>query len=128
MFCKYLAYAILMFSSAIGFSQYAELSFIDKPIVKWGKVNEGVELTHYFVFQNTGEQPLVIEEIKVACSCTKVTFPKQPIAPLEQDTIFVSFDTNNKFYHQDRVVEIFSNSRRKDKIKLKAYVIPREEE
>jgi len=115
-------------NSAVGFTQQAEFSFIETSVVKWGKVQEGSQLERYVVFENTGDIPLIIKDSKVACTCTKVQFPSYPIAPKEQDSILVQFDTNNKFYHQDRIVEIYSNAKKVIKLKLKVYVIPKEEE
>ena len=96
------------------------LSFIftfAQPVIKfedakhnYGFVSEGEQLVHEFKFQNTGNQPLVITETKVACSCTKVEFPKQPVKAGESGIIKVTFDTNNKYDRQDREVEIYSNA------------------
>ena len=118
---------ILLLNSALGFSQAAEFNFLSKTTVKWDKTPEGEQLQHYFVFENSGDAPLQIQEAKVACTCTKVSFPKKPIPPNEKDSILVSFDTNNKFYWQDRTVELIANTKRKGKLKLKVYVIPKDE-
>lgn len=122
------AIIIITFNSALGLSQVAEFNFLGNTTVKWDKTPEGEVLKHYFVYENTGDIPLIIEAANVACSCTKVTFPKQPISPGEKDSILVSFDTNNKFYYQNRSIELIANTKRKEKLKLKVYVIPKEED
>ena len=118
---------LLILNSALAFSQVAEFNFLDKTTVKWGKVHEGEQLVHYFVFENTGEVPLIIEDAQVACPCTKVDFPKEPVAPGASDSIKVSFDTNGKFYYQDRTVILSANTKKDEKLRLKVYVIPKEE-
>lgn len=122
------AIIIITLNSALGFGQAAEFNFISNTTVKWDKTPEGEVLKHYFVYENTGDVPLTIEEANVTCSCTKVTYPKQPTAPEERDSILVSFDTNNKFYYQNRTIELIANTKRKEKLKLKVYVIPKEED
>lgn len=118
----------ILVNSALVFGQAAEFSFADKTTVKWDKTPEGEVLKHYFVFTNTGTEPLVITDAKVACSCTKVEFPKYPVPPNANDSIKVSFDTKGKFYYQDRIIELQANTKKVQKLRLKAYVIPADEE
>lgn len=117
----------LITNSAIGFSQYAEFEFLDKPIYNFGEVDEGVQLKYYFVFKNTGNTPLVINDAAVTCSCTKVTFPSNPILPQKTDSILVRFDTKGKYYKQDRTIKITANTKKSQKLKMRAFVIPKEE-
>jgi hypothetical protein len=108
--------SILMLFFINGFSQgKAEFSF-EKEVVKLGKVKEGEILNFEYPFTNTGTEPLLITEIKVACTCTKFDYPKNPIAPGEKSSIKVSFDTHNKIGYQDRTLEIFYNSKKSPKI------------
>lgn len=108
-------------SSALAFGQ-AEFSFEHKTF-KFPKTKEGELLKHSYPFTNSGNEPLVISDIKVSCSCTKFTFPKAPILPGEKGEINVTFDTKGKIAWQDRILEIHSNSKRSiDKIRFKVMV------
>jgi hypothetical protein len=120
----YFAIIFIAINSALGFGQEAEFLFQGKTTIKWDKVAEGEKLEHYFVFVNSGNKPLLIQEAKVACTCTKVDFPKAPIAPGQRDSIHVTFDTKEKFYYQDRVIELVANTKKPEKLRLKVYVIP----
>lgn len=91
----------------------AEFSFNDKRSHKFPDTKEGVLLTHDFHFTNSGNQPLIISKYKVACSCTKITFPNDPILPGEKGTIHLTFDTEGKFGFQHRKVYISSNASKK---------------
>ncbi len=119
--------SFLVLNSVFGLAQKAEFSFLEKPVIKWDKTPEGQILSHYFVFENSGSEPLVISEAKVTCPCTKVEFPEYPISPNKTDSILVTFDTNKKAYFQDRTVQILSNAKKNPTLKLKVYVIPKEE-
>lgn len=118
---------IILLNSAIGFGQYAEFTFLSPTTHQWDKVNEGVQLQHYFVFENTGEVPLIIDDALVSCTCTKVDFPKNPILPNEKDSILVSFDTHQKYYKQDRIIKLKANTKRQERLRFKVFVIPKED-
>lgn len=114
-------------NSAIGLGQSAEFLFEGKKNMKWENTDEGVLLEHYFVFSNSGNQPLLIQDARVACPCTKVDFPKKPVLPGATDSIRVTFDTTDKYYYQDRIIELVSNTKKTEKLRLKVYVTPKED-
>lgn len=90
----------------------------------FGFVKKGELVKVEFKFVNTGNQPLIITEAKVECSCTTVEYPKQPIAPNQSGVVLVLFDTKSVYDRQDRVVEIISNaSNSSEKIRFKGVVL-----
>ena len=48
---------------------------------------------HTFIFENTGNEPLVLGEVKGSCSCTVPEWTRTPIAPGEKGEIRVKYDT-----------------------------------
>lgn len=58
-----------------------------------GKVIKGEKITAKFTVKNTGSYPLVIADVKVACSCTLASKPEEPIAPGESAVIEAVVDT-----------------------------------
>lgn len=121
------AILIILMGSALGFGQAAEFS-LEKPLHKFPKTNEGKVLTHYYRFTNTGNVPLILESFAVTCSCTKVKLPSYPIAPGKTDSIEVTFDSNGKYYQQDRIITIQSNAKKKKtELRFKVYVVPKED-
>ena len=77
-----------------------------------------------FSFTNIGNEPLLITDYKVECSCTTVDFPKQPILPQQTTNITVSFDTKSVYDRQDRTIEIISNAKNSiQKIRFKGIVL-----
>lgn len=75
-----------------------------------GKITEGDTLLMVYSFTNIGDVPLIISNYEVACSCTEVTFPKEPILPGKEGKISVSFDSDGKIGYQDRTISLFSNA------------------
>ena len=43
-------------------------------------------------FENTGDEPLVLLKAEVACTCTRVRFPRKPVLPGGKGTLTVSYD------------------------------------
>lgn len=117
----------LLLNSAPGFGQEAEF-FVDKAIHKFPKTYEGVVLEHVFHVENHGNIPLIISSYEVACSCTKAALPKEPIPPGGAYDIKVTFDTKGKYYYQDRIILLKTNTRSgEEKIRFKVNVIPKNE-
>jgi hypothetical protein len=115
--------AILLFSFSVNGISQAKITFEEKTH-KFPKTNEGVLLEHAYLFTNTGNEPLIIEGIKVTCTCTKFTYPKSPILPGKQGVIHVTFDTNNKYEWQNRTLVISSNAEKPTSIiRFKVMVI-----
>ncbi len=101
----------------------AKIDF-DHKVHKFPDTKEGVLLEHDYTFTNSGDQPLLINDIKVSCSCTKFTYPKKPVPPGGKGTIHVTFDTHNKYEWQNRILEIQSNAKNSpEKIRFKVMVI-----
>jgi len=46
-----------------------------------------------FVFKNTGNEPLLLTNVKASCGCTTPTWPKSPIKKGETGTIVVKYNT-----------------------------------
>ncbi len=112
----------IFLNSAVIYSQ-AEFQFTASTH-KFPKTEEGTILEHDYEFTNTGDEPLLITEIKVSCTCTKFTYPKHPVLPGQKGTIHVSFDTKEKSDFQNRTLSIYSNAKRNpEKIRFKVLVI-----
>jgi hypothetical protein len=50
--------------------------------------------TYYFLFTNTGKEPLIIKEAHGSCGCTVPKWPHNPVDPGQRDTIKVTYDTH----------------------------------
>jgi len=123
----YFAIIIIALNSAFGFGQTAEFR-IDKAVFKFPKTYEGTQLEHDYLITNTGEVPLIISNYKVSCTCTTVDLPKQPIMPGDTFKLKVHFDTEGKYYYQDRIIYLQANTRQEThKIRFKVNVIPKNE-
>lgn len=69
----------------------------EKTSLDFGKFRESKVQVGEFVFTNTGNKPLVIQQAFGLCGCTVATPPKAPIAPGAKGVIKVSYNGRGKF-------------------------------
>lgn len=71
----------------------AQISF-EKDSHNFGEVPIHGNTTYTFEFKNTGNEPLVIQQVKAPCSCTVADWPKEPVLPGKKASIQVKYDSN----------------------------------
>lgn len=113
---------IIALSSAFTLKSGAEFSFSHKNH-DFVDTKEGIVLSHDYHFVNSGSTPLIISGYEVECSCTKITFPKQPVLPGEKGVIKLTFDTEGKYGFQSRQIQIISNAKKRTKLSFRVYVV-----
>ena len=59
----------------------------------YGTIEKGADGQCYFVFTNTGNEPLIIEKATSSCGCTVPNPPRYPILTGQKDSISVKYDT-----------------------------------
>ncbi len=96
---------------------YAEL--IDKPTTieysedhfDFGTIVDGEVVNHTFSFTNTGDENLVLINVKGSCGCTiPENWPKQPIPPGGTGTFDVTFNSKGKVGNVIKNVRIEANT------------------
>lgn len=100
-----IAVAALSFRTVTGPSLH-----FDETKHNFGFIRQGEIVTHEYTFTNNGDAPVVISECEVACECTKVEFPKEPIMPKSTGKIKVTFDSKSAMDRQERTVIVKSNA------------------
>lgn len=62
-----------------------------------------------FLLKNSGDNPLVIQDVTTSCSCTTATFTKDPIAAGEETEVLVTYQAEQpeSFY---REINVFCNT------------------
>lgn len=61
----------------------------------YGSIENGANGDCVFTFKNTGNAPLVLENVKGSCSCTVPDWTKDPVLPGATGQITVHYDTKN---------------------------------
>ncbi len=76
----------------------------------YGVIEQGEKVGHVFTFKNTGNEPLVLSNVKPSCGCTTPKWTKEPIAPGEAGEIHVEFDSKGKSGKQTKTVTVTANT------------------
>jgi len=58
----------------------------------FGKIKQGVPVTHDFEFINIANEPVIIETATASCGCTTPTWPQQPVMKTKADKIKAGFN------------------------------------
>jgi hypothetical protein len=73
-------------------------------------IPEGPAVKHDFIFENTGDVPLVIINAQASCGCTSPSFPKEPILPGKKGVISVTYTTQGHLGNFRKSIYITSNA------------------
>lgn len=89
---KKLLLAAICSISAMGAVTAQEIR-LEHEVIDYGRIAVGANGEREAVFTNVGPYPLIISSAKASCTCVKVKFPREPIAPGKQGKIIVTYDT-----------------------------------
>lgn len=96
--------------SSVAASAQANISF-DKTSHSFGTFQEDVVQRVVFTFTNTGNQPLVINQVLTSCGCTASKYTKEPVAPGKKGQVEVTYNGKNKMAgHMSKLVTVNSNA------------------
>jgi len=65
----------------------------DYLVYDYGTIYQGADGKCEFTFKNTGDEPLILSNVRSSCGCTVPKWPKEPILPGQSSSIQVSYDT-----------------------------------
>lgn len=92
---------ILLFAAILGFQMCiaqkgAKIEFTAPDnTIDYGKVSKGSDDgIRTFEFKNTGDQPLIITDVKSSCGCTVPSKPTEPVLPGKKGKIDVKYNMN----------------------------------
>jgi len=75
-----------------------------------GKITEGEKVEVVYRFVNTGNAPLVIENVIPTCGCTVAEKPAEPIAPGKEGMIKAVFDSHGRVGSQHKSLTVSANT------------------
>jgi hypothetical protein len=88
---------------------------------------EAGQQTYNFEISNTGNQPLVIQNVVASCGCTTPEWTKQPIAPGAKGKVTAIYDPKNRPGAFDKTLTVYTNTKPEVTVlSIKGEVVPRE--
>ncbi len=94
-------------------SQFTTMEWIDSASKNFGKIAEGRKLDVSFRFKNTGDKPLVIQNVRPSCGCTVAEQPNEPILPGKQGVIKASFNSEGRLGSNHKTLYVTANTKNK---------------
>lgn len=90
-----LALSVMFLSTAVFAQSKKAEEIVDfkEKVYDFGKIKQGVPVTHDFQFTNISDKPVVIESATAACGCTTPTWPQAPVAKGKTDKIKAGFNS-----------------------------------
>ncbi len=76
----------------------------------FNKVKEGEIVEYNYRFKNTGDKPLVIDQVQASCGCTVPEKPDHPILPGEIGFIKVKFNSERRPGEAHKTITVTSNA------------------
>ena len=61
----------------------------------YGTITQGGDGNCVFKFKNTGNDVLILSDVRKSCGCTTPTWSKEPVLPGQKGEIKVGYNTNN---------------------------------
>lgn len=94
-------------------NKFADIKF-DSTTFDFGKFySDSPKKTHTFVFTNTGNMPLIINQAVTSCGCTVSTYTKEPVAPGKTGKVNVTYNGLGKFPgHFKKVITLRTNAKK----------------
>jgi hypothetical protein len=102
----------------------AKISF-DKDTHDYGEVFMHGDGNCVFTFTNTGNEPLLLTNVRAGCGCTVPQWPREPLLPGDSAEIKVRYTTLNRPHQINRSIVVTSNATNKPTqvLRLKGSVI-----
>jgi hypothetical protein len=84
-------YGALLFGYSAEAGAAPEL-YIEKDVYDFGTILEGTVITHNFVIENRGDEPLLIPNVRSTCACAVADYTDK-ILPGEKGKVTIEFDS-----------------------------------
>ena len=98
-------------TASVDESKLTTIQWIDSVQQDLGTVKEGQTPEISWRFKNTGDQPLVIQNVSATCGCTVAEKPEQPVLPGEEGVIKAKFNSNGRVGPNKKDVVVVANTK-----------------
>ena len=88
----------------------SEIEF-NEEMHNFGSLRSGEIVVFTFVFTNTEQHNLTIDNVKTDCGCLNTKYSKEPVRPGKTGIVEIEFDSSGLFGKQFKTIEIHANSK-----------------
>ena len=90
-------------------ANFTTIQWLDSTTQNLGNLTEGQVAEISWRFKNTGNKPLVIEDVQPTCGCTVADKPTEPVAPGAEGVIKAKFNSDGRPGHADKHITVLAN-------------------
>ena len=118
--------SLFILSSHLLVAQSSGKFEFDESTHDFGEVKEDAGAISYeFVFTNSGNSPLIINNVKASCGCTTPAWSKEPVMPGEKGFIKAEYNPLNRPGAFNKSLTITSNAESQNILYIQGKVVPR---
>lgn len=88
---------------------YSTIAWLDT-VQDFGTIKEGESVSIKYRFNNSGEKPLFISEVKPSCGCTVTDYPKNIIFPGKGGELTATFNSHDMHGFVQKSIWVVSNT------------------
>ena len=121
-----LVYGLIFLGLAEAESVSLAKAVIEQSKYNFGEVAEGTKVEHSFIIKNKGNAALMIHNTIPSCGCTVSKLSAETIAPGEQASIDVKFDTTGFSGRKAKTVRVMTSDLTRDSlvVTLSGVIVP----
>ncbi len=90
---------------------------IDENKLDFGTIFEGQKVKHSYVIRNTGDEALVLSNVRTSCGCTTASYTEQ-ILPGQMGSVDIEFDSRGFANHIRKHIYVNSNDPNKPRLEM----------
>jgi hypothetical protein len=106
----YLSFLFLFNNSSLQKSNKKPFVEFKATTVSFDSIKAGAPIKGIFIFNNTGDMPLIITNVQASDGGTIAEWPVMPVIPGATDTIKVQLHTQGRRGAQDKLFNVISNA------------------
>lgn len=95
--------------SATDTAAFTTVQWLDSTTQNLGNLSKGQVVEISWSFKNTGDKPLVIQDVRPACGCTVADKPNEPIAPGGTGVIKAKYNSDGGAGHVSKQMTVMAN-------------------
>ena len=99
----------MLASDSIATKALTTIAFADT-VHEFGTIKEGEKVSYIFKYKNTGENPLILEDVRPSCGCTLPEWTKDPIAPGAEGLIKVVYNSEGRPGEFHKTITVIANT------------------
>ncbi len=92
-------------------TQVTSIQWLDSTTRNFGTIAEGMKLEVKFRFRNSGDKPLIIEQVRPSCGCTVAEQPDEPVMPGKEGIIRASFNSEGRTGVNHKTLYVMANTK-----------------